>query len=78
MPTDNTRQAPVQPGVELVLPGDFGSPAEVIADQYLSAAQKRDILLFWKQDLLRKKELEDARKILRTVEKALSDLEEAH
>ena len=63
------------PHTELLLAGDFSSPAEVLASDDLTSAQKRELLTVWERDLLGKRALADARVLLQSVRSALDSLD---
>jgi hypothetical protein len=61
--------------VEKRLSGDFGSPLELLAAQGLTAAEKRQILEVWLDDLAAQPDTPERQAVLDSVRDALSSLE---
>lgn len=60
---------------ELLLSGDFASPAEVLAAREITDARKREILESWVRDLMGKSRNPHAKKLLPSVRQALASLD---
>jgi hypothetical protein len=72
-----TRRKPAEDvgHVELVLAGDFKSPTEVLAADVLTDAQKKEVLMVWRRDLMRSGGRQEHEELLASIDEAIERLD---